>query len=782
MHSSTNKRKNDMKEIAAVANIEQERLFGNGVDLFKNYYAVLGICNILENIGVRTSHDSDWFRAVAEYLTVYEVSELYDKIIPPRKRRSMCEKIDFSNPPELAGDDPSEIISYLSKNVVYRKKMWQELAKIFQKRRDEYKAALGREKRKRSTVEMRFREMEELFSLNEKEVHILMAVFLSETNSVELGDFDINRFHSSEKVSALAKIIGVPDVEAAALLDDNNNIRKYGLVDNDLDLDRTFLAYLSGICSQPLAERFWVKYDGEVLPWNFHGKLAEKHGELLKKMIAAKDDNGLSVLFYGVPGSGKTSFAASLAADMGKKLYFIAQNDGDSRRMSYTPAFRYAALAVAQKQLDPAESILVIDECDKLVENTGLGGSFISWLMGGDMAGGRDGESKGQLNSVIDNNRHTILWICNSNRSAIDPSSRRRFDYNIFFDELSSTARTYIWQNALKFNNCENKLDEFFIRRISSRYPVNPGGIALAVKNTAMLFRKEPQINFEHEIMTFLKAHCSLLGIQESPDELLEPARDYSLEGLNIRSGIKLPRLIEVCRNFLKNSSDIRLNRDQPRMNLLLFGVPGSGKTEFVKYLAKQLGKKLLIKNAGDLLNMYVGGTEQRIAAAFAEAELNGDILFFDEGDSLLGARDNALRSWEVSQVNTLLSEMERFRGIFIVGTNLIQKLDQAALRRFSFRLHFDYLADEGKEIFYNTYFTTPMGLPELNEKERKKLCSIDSMTPSDFRNVRQQFFYLADEHLSNDEIIEALAAEVTGKTSGSNYKGLGNVVNKLGF
>ena len=771
-----------MKKNNSVSTVEYERLFGNSVDLFKNYYAVLGISNILETIGVRTSNDSDWFRTVAEYLTVSEISELYDKIIPPAKRTELDSARGFRSPPELDDDDPADIVSYLSKNVVFRQKMWCAMSKLYKKRLAEYDTALKKSDRKRSAVEMRFKEMKELFSLNDREVEALMAIFLSETNGVEYGDFDINRFRSCEKVSALAKILGILDVEAAALLDDNNNIRKYGLVDNDLDLDRTFLSYLSGISSKPLAERFWTEYKGEVLPWNFHGKLAEKHGKVLKKMISAKDENGLSVLLFGVPGSGKTSFAASLAVDMGKKLYFIAQNDDDSRRMSYSPAFRYAALAVAQKQLDPQKSILVIDECDKLVENTGFGGGFISWLLGQDVAGSRDGESKGQLNNVIDNNRHTVLWICNSKQEAIDPSSRRRFDYNIFFDELSSTARSYIWQNALKFNNCEGKLNEFFIKRISSRYPVNPGGIALAVKNAAVLARKNPEVDFEHEVMTFLKAHCSLLGIPESPDEMLEPARDYSLDGLNIRSGIKLSRLIEVCRNFLKSSGDIHLNRDQPRMNLLLFGVPGAGKTEFVKYLAKQLGKKLCVKNASDLLNMYVGGTEQRIAAAFAEAEINDEILFIDEGDSLLGARDNALRSWEVSQFNTLLSEMERFRGIFIVGTNLIQKLDQAALRRFSFRLHFDYLTNEGKEIFYNTYFVNAMNMPELSKKEKEKLYSIESMTPSDFRNVRQQFFYLADENLSNSEIIEALATEITSKTSGSEYKGLGNVVNKLGF
>ena len=71
-----------MKKSSSVSTVEYERLFGNGVDLFKNYYAVLGISNILENIGVRTSHDSDWFRTVAEYVTVAELSGLYDKIIP----------------------------------------------------------------------------------------------------------------------------------------------------------------------------------------------------------------------------------------------------------------------------------------------------------------------------------------------------------------------------------------------------------------------------------------------------------------------------------------------------------------------------------------------------------------------------------------------------------------------------------------------------------------------------------------------------------------------------
>lgn len=124
---------------------------------------------------------------------------------------------------------------------------------------------------------------------------------------------------------------------------------------------------------------------------------------------------------------------------------------------------------------------------------------------------------------------------------------------------------------------------------------------------------------------------------------------------------------------------------------------------------------------------------------------------------------------------------MERFWGIFIVGTNLIQRLDQAALRRFSFRLHFDCLTSEGKEIFYRTYFK-PLRMPELTEQEKKSLHDIDQMTPSDFRNVRQQFFYLEDSEFTNAEIIEALSAEVASRTSGSSYTGLGKIANRMGF
>ena len=124
---------------------------------------------------------------------------------------------------------------------------------------------------------------------------------------------------------------------------------------------------------------------------------------------------------------------------------------------------------------------------------------------------------------------------------------------------------------------------------------------------------------------------------------------------------------------------------------------------------------------------------------------------------------------------------MENFNGIFAVSTNLIQKLDPAALRRFTFRIHFDFLDDAGKEIFYRTYFG-PLNAPVLTEADKHSLHAIERLTPSDFRNVRQQLFYLENADLTAAEIIEALKLEAQSRDSYDSFKGLGEEKHGIGF
>ena len=91
------------------------------------------------------------------------------------------------------------------------------------------------------------------------------------------------------------------------------------------------------------------------------------------------------------------------------------------------------------------------------------------------------------------------------------------------------------------------------------------------------------------------------------------------------------------------------------------------------------------------------------------------------------------------------------------------RNLDPAASRRFTFKLRFDYLDFDGKLHFYNTFFRH-LNLQPLDRQGQMTLAGIPKLTPGDFRNVRQQYYYLAEEKLTNAEILKALADEVENK------------------
>ncbi len=126
-----------------------------------------------------------------------------------------------------------------------------------------------------------------------------------------------------------------------------------------------------------------------------------------------------------------------------------------------------------------------------------------------------------------------------------------------------------------------------------------------------------------------------------------------------------------------------------PGVALLFYGPPGTGKTLAAEAVAGELGKTLWRLRTDQILSKYIGETEKAIAAVFQAARASGDVILLDEADSLLTDRSGAEKRWEVSQVNLLLQEIERFPGVVILTTNRDRTLDPALERRLLARIEF---------------------------------------------------------------------------------------------
>ena len=188
--------------------------------------------------------------------------------------------------------------------------------------------------------------------------------------------------------------------------------------------------------------------------------------------------------------------------------------------------------------------------------------------------------------------------------------------------------------------------------------------------------------------------------------------------------------------------------------SLILYGVSGTGKTAYAEFLGKKLGKRVIKKKVSDLQSMWVGECEHNIDKAFEEARSENAILLFDEGDCWLRDRRYNRASWETSQTNQFLQNLEAATTPVIITTNLMDSLDQAALRRFVFKVGFKYMTKSQVKEAFKTFYDIDATDEEAN---------ISYVTPGDFAVIQKQLEYL-DEKPTAAKIKELLLEEVKNK------------------
>ncbi len=188
--------------------------------------------------------------------------------------------------------------------------------------------------------------------------------------------------------------------------------------------------------------------------------------------------------------------------------------------------------------------------------------------------------------------------------------------------------------------------------------------------------------------------------------------------------------------------------------SLCFYGPPVTGKSAFAEILAEALDRELVARQAPDLVSKWVGETEQNLDKLFREGDPERSVLLLDEVDSFLAERREARHSWERTQVNEMLQQMERFPGIFIAASGI----DQAALRRFDFKLHFRALNGAQRRALFAREALEDEAAP-VPELLARHLEALTGLRPGDFANVCRQRTLL-EEDLTPEQFLRRLAAE----------------------
>ncbi len=465
----------------------------------------------------------------------------------------------------------------------------------------------------------------------------------------------------------------------------------------------------------------------------------------------------IKILIYGKPGTGKTELARSLAINIvGKAFELNSLNENDKNVNS-----RLRGLIVFGNSPDSNNSVMIIDEADSVLNQPGF--MFFSRTENSNIH-----SEKGRLNTVLDETNFHQIWISNS-ISNVHESTLSRFDFSLNIDKLSVQQRKNIWQGQLKKLEVPGLISPETIDKLSERYDISARQIEKALTNSLQMSNS---VNSPGELIeiidsTINKSDKILFGNYKNSLESDQEHETYSIEALNL--SCDKTSLLSALDGF-NQEWEIKRNNIKG-CTMLFWGSPGTGKTEFAKYLARRLKRRLLVKRASDMLSCWVGETEKNIRKSFEEAEKTESILFLDEIDSFLQNRKDASRSWEITQVNELLSALEHFHGLLIAATNLKLKLDTASVRRFNFKIEFNYLNGNSIPEFYSTFFKNWMNSP-LTEDETAKLKTLSFMTPGDFKVVREQFRFVNKEQQSFESLYIALLKESQSK----------NIKKKIGF
>jgi SpoVK/Ycf46/Vps4 family AAA+-type ATPase len=552
----------------------------------------------------------------------------------------------------------------------------------------------------------------ELVGLSAAERAILgFATMLHHECELDKAADTLSRLSSTAVTEVLAQLLDLPAHEVRAALSWDGVLARSGLLSVDrsgtavltskLDLlSKRFAEAVMGSETDPIAllrDTVAPSAPARLTLDDFPhlGEALAIVRPYLAQAIAA-NRQGVNILVHGAPGTGKSELTRALAAELGCELFEVASEDQDGDSVGGERRLR--AYRAAQSFFDRRSALLLFDEVED--------------VFGDSASAGTAQRRKAWLNRTLEQNRVPTLWLTNR-IDGIDPAFVRRFDVLVEVPVPPRAQRERILQAA-----CGDLADAHSLARLAQAEALAPA-VAERAASVVRAIRGEFDAAGSARALEWLASRT--LEAQGHP-------------GLEAGAAVMLPAHYDPA--VLNADADLAALADglarRRSARLCLYGPPGTGKSAYGRWLADRLGMPLLLKTASELMSKWVGESEKAIAAVFRRAAHEGAVLMIDEVDSFLRNREGARHSWEVTQVNEMLTRMEGYGGVFIASTNLMGDLDPAALRRFDMKIRFGYLGPEQAALLLARQCAA-LGIDAPSPEALAALDRLDRLTPGDF-------------------------------------------------
>ncbi len=248
-----------------------------------------------------------------------------------------------------------------------------------------------------------------------------------------------------------------------------------------------------------------------------------------------------------------------------------------------------------------------------------------------------------------------------------------------------------------------------------------------------------------------------------------EPSLERQLSTL--RDSLQESNYSSLCKRLEENKLPVGVA-------VLLYGLPGTGKTESVMQIARATGRSIMHVDISATKTCWFGESEKLIKSVFenyrrlCKKSKVKPILLFNEADAIFSKRKDA-NSSNVAQTenaiqNIILEEMEKLDGILIATTNLADNLDKAFERRFLFKIRFDKPTVESKVQIWKDK------LPQLNDVDAMRLASTYEFSGGEIDNIVRK--------VTMEEVIKGISPSMDRLITLCSEEKIGKNVKKIGF